>query len=139
MSSATRRPVSVRALLIPADLARPCRLLDLTLTAAAFSDAIGGGLLDEALTDTGTTTPPRTGYTLYADADRHTKQLPDNPRATLLAARLGWIDLADHLHLLGDLLLTGTDPTGNDTDLPHTVIDAAHRAALLPCTCRDGR
>jgi hypothetical protein len=126
-----KRPVSVRALLIPADLQRRCAVRELALTAAALSDAIGGGLLDEALSDT----VGGLDYCLYADADRHAKRLPDNPRAVLLAARLGWIQLADRIHLHGDLLLTGTDPAGNDTDIPYAVIEAAHRTGLLPCAC----
>jgi hypothetical protein len=123
--------VSVRALLIPADLARRCAVRELALTAAALSDAIGGGLLDDALTDT----IGGAGYCLYANADRLTKLLPDNPRAVLLAARLGWIHLADRIQLLGDILITGTDHTGNDTDLPYALVEAAHRTGLLPCHC----
>jgi hypothetical protein len=122
------RPVSIRALLIPADLARRCAVHELPLTATALSDAIGGGPLDEALTDT----INDAGYCLYADADRLTKHLPDNPRAALLSARLGWIHLADRIHLLGDVLLTGADDAGNDTDLPYALVEAAHRTGL-PC------
>jgi hypothetical protein len=133
MSPAPRkRPVSVRALLIPADRERHCAVRDLTLTAASLSDAIGGGLLDDALSDT----IDGSGYCLYADADRLAKRLPDNPRAVLLAARLGWADLADRVGLLGDLLIVGADPSDNDTDVPHTLIVAAHRTGLLPCHCQ---
>jgi hypothetical protein len=126
-----RRAVSIRALLIPADLQRRCAVLELVLTAAALSDAIGGGLLDDALTDT----IDGAGYCLYADADRIAQGLPDNPRAVLLAARLGWIHLADRVQLLGDILITGADDTGNDTDLPYVLVEAAHRTGLLPCYC----
>lgn len=129
-----RRPVSVRALLIPADQTRTCQLLDLALTTATFSDAIGGGLLDEALTEAATG-PTEPGYTFYADADRTTKQLPGNPRAVLLTAHLDRTRLADDINLHGDILITGTDPGGNDTHLPHTVINAAHHTRILPCAC----
>jgi hypothetical protein len=129
MSPAPRkRAVSVRALLIPADLERRCAVQELALTAAALSDAIGGGLLDDALTDT----INGAGYCLYADADRLTKLLPDNPRAVLLAARLGWIHLTDRIQLRGDILITGADHSGNDTDLPYALVEAAHRTGLLP-------
>lgn len=123
-----RRAVSIRTLQVPADLARHCTVHEIALTGAAISDAIGGGLLDDALTDT----LDGAGYCLYADADRLTKHLPDNPRAVLLAARLGWVHLADRIHLRGDILITGADDAGNDTDVPHAVLVAAHRTGLLP-------
>jgi hypothetical protein len=121
--------VSVRALLIPADLERRCAVQELTLTATSLSDAIGGGLLDEALIES----LDGIGYCVYADLDRVTRGLPVNARIAVLAARLGWIDLVDRAQLRGDLLIVGADDQGNDTDVPDTVIEAAQRCGLLLC------
>jgi hypothetical protein len=123
-----RRKVSVRALRIPANVERRCAVQELTLTAAALSDAIGGGLLDEALVES----LEGVGYCVYADLDRVTRGFPVNARIAVLAARLGWIDLIDRAQLRGDLLIVGADDQGNDTDVPHTVIEAAQRCGLLP-------
>lgn len=64
--------MTVYALVIPADQRLPCDIRQIALTAGALSDTIGGAR-----------------YTTYADADRLTKRLPGNPRATQLAAHLG--------------------------------------------------
>jgi hypothetical protein len=57
--------------------------------------------------------------------------LPDNPGALLLAARLGCVDLADRIGLRGDLLLAGIGPDGSPADVPAPVLDAAIRGGLL--------
>jgi hypothetical protein len=123
-----RRRVAVHGLLIPADTSARCRLVELALTAAALSDSIGGGLLDEALIES----LDGVGYCVYADLDRITRGLPVNTRIAVLAARLGWIDLVDRAQLHGDPLIVGADDQGNDTDVPYPVIEAAQRCDLLP-------
>lgn len=123
-----RAQVSARALIIPTNLARPSQITDLALSAATLSDAIGGGLLEDTLIDTF----DGTRYCVYADADRLVRRHPQNHRAVLLASRLGWLDLVDRFHLLGDILILGADDTGNDTDIRHPVIEAAHDTGLLP-------
>jgi hypothetical protein len=113
--------VSVVALVIPADPTKRWQTTELALTAGAFSDAIGCGLLDEALIDT----LDGLRYCIYADADRHEHHLPDNTRAITLAKHLGWADLIDTFHLLGDILIVGADDHGHDTDLPTPALLAA--------------
>jgi hypothetical protein len=46
--------------------------------------------------------------------------------------------MADRIALLGDLLIAGADPAGNDTDVPYAVIMAVHSTGLLPCHCPHG-
>lgn len=58
--------------------------------------------------------------------------LPDNPAAYLLAARLGYADLAERLGLRGDLLLAGVTADGAPCDIPHAVVHAAVAAGVLP-------
>jgi hypothetical protein len=58
--------------------------------------------------------------------------LPNNPAAYLLAARLGYADLAERLGLRGDLLLAGVTAEGAPCDIPHSVVHAAVAAGLLP-------
>jgi hypothetical protein len=123
-----RGRVCVRALIIPTDLTRPCQVTELALTAAALSDAIGGGLLDDILIDTF----DGARHYVYADAERFTHRHPVNHRAVLLATCLGWLNLIDCFRLLGDILILGADSTGNDTDIHHPVIETAHRTGLLP-------
>lgn len=126
-----KRPVVIRALLIPADLDRECRILDLPLTAAALSDAIGGGLLDDAVS--GVIDSAR--YCVYLDADRRSGHAQENPRAVRVAARLGWERLAEQIQLRGDILITGLDARGNDADLPLALAELAHHSGLLACSC----
>ena len=122
-----RAQPSIWAMLIPADLARPCVVLRLPLSGIRFSDAIGGGLLDETICSA------KTGqeHTVYQDADRDTHHLPHNHRAATLATRLDWPHVEDRLSLRGDILITGIDASGLDTHLPHAVLLSAVRAGLL--------
>jgi hypothetical protein len=118
----------VRALLVPADPGRAGAVVVLPVSSVAFSDAIGGGLLDDAHHDT----IAGTGYCAYLDETRTTKDLAINPRAHELATRLGWAELADTLDLRGDVLIVGTDPGHRDLDVPTGVLTAATATGLLP-------
>lgn len=135
-------PREITALLIPADPGEPCTVLALPLTSVALSDAIGGGLLDDAYygsvtsnTD-GSAEPVATqdagsgGYCLYLDEDRVPRQLPLNDRAAALGIRLGWPPRHDVV-LRGDVLVTGATPTGRDTSVGAGVLTAAVRAGLI--------
>jgi hypothetical protein len=62
---------------------------------------------------------------------RRVADLPDDPNALLLVARLGCVDLADRIALRGDLLLAGIRPDGAPADVPPPVLQAASRAGLL--------
>jgi hypothetical protein len=120
---------TVRALRVPADLTRGCVVVTVPLTGAELSRQIGGGLLDEAHTDTTTAG----AYTVYADLNRvpgHNPGLPRNDRAVRLATQLGWGDQVERVGLFGDVLLVGLDHRGDDTDLPTPVLDAAERVGL---------
>ena len=63
---------------------------------------------------------------------RNLASLPNSPAAYLLAARLGYADLAERLGLRGDLLLAGMTADGAPCDIPHAVVHAATAAGLLP-------
>lgn len=68
---------SVLGLRIPADTESPLALAVLRLTASQLSDAIGGGLLEDALIgDAG-----RSGYPFYLDEHRVAKGLLPHVRA----------------------------------------------------------
>jgi hypothetical protein len=121
------RPGTVIALLLPADEQRPCQVVLVPDSAVGFSDAIGGGLLEEMHHDV----IAGTHYCVYGDEERQIKPLPPNPRAAVLAARLGWIDRVDRLGLCGDLLIVGAQTPGRDTDVPLDIIAAAIRGDLL--------
>jgi hypothetical protein len=99
----------------------------LRLTASELSDAIGGGLLEDALTaGTG-----GFGYTFYVDEFRVAKGLPGNSRAAVLAARLGHVTRAWLADLRGDVLVLGCDGRLDDVSVPQFVVDAAVRSGLM--------
>jgi hypothetical protein len=117
----------IHALLVPADPDRPCLVLALPPTATALSDAIGGGLLDDAVY----ATVNNLGYCVYLDERRHPLGLPGNRRAALLATHLEWLALAWQVGLRGDALVAGVDRDGNDTDVPLAVVGVAGVTGLL--------
>lgn len=123
------RAVTVRALIVPADLRRHVEVRELALTSAALSDVIGGGLLDDALH----ATYADCWYTVYLDEGRADLRLPANERAAVLSARLGTTDRHWLAGLRGDALFVGSDPHRNDEDLPRAILDAARTAGILPC------
>jgi hypothetical protein len=118
----------VTALLVPADPTSPVRAIRVDDRAQAYSDLIGGGLLEEV------TVRLADGHLLsfYLDEHRIRAGLPDNARAAVLAARLGLHDRGLLAGLRGNLLLTGLDPHHVDTDIPPAVLSAAWRVSLLP-------
>lgn len=126
---------SVLALRLPADDRIPVGLVRVTASATAFSDAIGGGLLD----DTVDGLVDGCGYVVYLDEHRVRKGLPGNQRAAVLAARLGHVQRQWLADLRGDALIVGCAPSGADTDVPDGAIDAAARSGLQPEYDRPGR
>jgi hypothetical protein len=122
---AGRGPVLV--LRVPADERVPVGLVRVAASAVAFSDAIGGGFLEEALDGV----VDGRGYTVLLDEHRVPKGLRANQRAAVLAARLGHTNRAWLADLRGDALVVGCGRGGADADVPDGVIDAAHRAGLL--------
>jgi hypothetical protein len=120
----------VLVLRVPADERAPVGAFQVALSAAAFSDAIGGGLLDETLDGS----VDGAGYVLLLDEHRVTKSLPGNQRAAVLAARLGHLNRRWLANLRGDALVVGCGPGGTDADVPDGVIEAAARSGLL---CED--
>jgi hypothetical protein len=112
---------SMNAILIPAEPNRPVTLLLLPDTAAAFSAALGDVLLDAV-------PAMHAGQrcALYFADDTVTR--PDNPRAAVLAARLGLHDRAVQACLRGDVLVTGLAPDrDDDQDVPELVVAIAVR------------
>jgi hypothetical protein len=118
---------SVLGLRIPADAESPLALAVLRLTASALSDAIGGGLLEDALTAEG----DGAGYTFYLDEHRVAKGLRPNGRAAVLAARLGHVNRAWLADLRGDVLVLGCDGRLDDVGVPRIVMEAAARSGLV--------
>jgi hypothetical protein len=116
----------IAALLVPADDGHPLRVIRLEDRAQAYSELIGGGLLEEtpALLSDGQ------AVALYLDEDRVAAQLPPNPRAARLVALLR---LRPHWprELCGDLLVTGLNAWQADTDVPGAVLAAARSCGLL--------
>lgn len=117
----------VLALRIPADESMPCELVRVRSSAAAFSDAIGGGLLDEVAFDRGGCPP----YSAYLDEDRDRKRLPVNARAEALSVWLGWPERCEPVRWEGDVLIAGMGEHGEDRDVPGVVLDAARRSRIL--------
>jgi hypothetical protein len=117
----------VSGLLIPSDAGLHCTIRDITLTAVALSDAIGGGLLEDGLL--GEISGAR--FCFYLDEDRVAKGLPPNERAAVLSARLGQTDRTWMASLRGDTLILGCDERLNDTDVPLRVVEAARATGLV--------
>jgi hypothetical protein len=116
----------VTALLVPSDLDRPVALLDLEDSSRVFSGVLGGGVLD----DTSALTHGGDVVAVYLTAER--LRLPDNPRAAVLAPRVGLYARNLLAGLRGDVLLTGRDPMGADIDLPDEVLQGATQAGIMP-------
>jgi SAM-dependent methyltransferase len=117
----------VLALRVPADDRAPVGLVRVAASAAAFSDAIGGGYLDDTLDGM----VDGHSYVVLLDEHRVPKGLPGNQRAAVLAARLGHVNRAWLADLRGDVLIVGLGPGGTDEDVPGGVIEAAARSGLL--------
>jgi hypothetical protein len=118
------RTAPVLGLLVPAEAGHPVRVVLVAASSVAFSDAIGGGLLDDALT--GVCEGGR--YGVYLDLDREAKNLAPNDRAAVVLVRLGRVERAVLAGLRGDALLVGIDARGGDCDIPAGVLVAACRA-----------
>lgn len=118
------RTAPVLGLLVPAETRQPVSVVLVWASSVAFSDAIGGGLLDDALT--GVCEGGR--YGVYLDLDREAKDLPANDRAAVLLTRLGRVERAVLAGLRGDALLVGIDVRGGDCDIPAGVLVAACRS-----------
>lgn len=112
---------------IPADTGLPLSLMVLWLTEAALSGAIGGGLLEDALTGE----QDGHGYVFYVDQHRVAKGLPGNERAAILSARLGHVTRAWLADLRGDVLVLGRDRHRDDVSVPRLVVDTAMRSGLF--------
>ncbi len=118
---------SVLGLRIPVDAGLPVSLMVLRLSSSALSAAIGGGLLEEALT----AEIAGGGYTFYVDAHRVAKGLAPNDRAVVLSARLGHVSRAWLEDLRGDVLVLGCDARLDDVSVPRFVVEAAMQSALM--------
>jgi hypothetical protein len=126
--SRPRHQTLVTVLAIPADPREPALVIRLEATAAALSEAIGGGLLD----DDGQGEVSGERFTLYVDEERCTRGLALNDRAARLSARLGLLDRRWLAQLRGDALLVGLGPRNEDRDVPLPVLTAAFRSGLTP-------
>ena len=116
----------ITALLVPADDARPVRLLQVEDRSRTFSEVIGGGLLEE----TAAQLPDGQVVALYLDEDRVSDDLPANPRAARLASHLRLYQRMP-VDLRGDLLVTGLDAAHADMNVPPAVVTAARRVGLI--------
>lgn len=94
----------------------------------AFSDIIGGGLLDDTLV---LELPGGVAVTCYVDELRHERGLPPNPRAATLLASFGMVEAGILDTLRGDLLVTGVDRRGADVDVPERALALAKSCRLL--------
>lgn len=122
------RVAAVLALLVPAEGKAPVSVVLVRASSVAFSDLIGGGLLDDTVA--GVCEGGRFG--VYLDADREAKDLPANDRAAVLLVRLGHTDRALLAGLCGDALVVGIDVRGGDCDVPAGVLVAACQAGARP-------
>ena len=111
----------VLALRVPADDGEPVTVVLVRPSSVALSDAIGGGLIDDALV--GGCEGDRFG--LYLDEERVAKNLPPNDRAAVLLVRLGHTDREWLAGLCGDAVIVGVDGRGGDCDVAAEVLVAA--------------
>jgi hypothetical protein len=118
---------SVVGLVIPADLRMRLLVTVMAATSSGLSAAIGGGLIEDALTGQ----VGGAGYTFYADQNRVMKALPGNDRAAVLAARLGHTQRELMAGLRGDVLVLGCRGLTEDVSVPRGVVDAARQSALI--------
>ncbi|HET9658451.1 MAG TPA: hypothetical protein VFP72_24070 [Kineosporiaceae bacterium] len=118
---------SVLGLRIPVDAGLPLSLMVLRLSLPELSDAIGGGLLEDALTGE----RDGSGYVFHVDAHRVAKGLPGNERAAILSARLGHVTRAWLADLRGDVPVLGCDRHLDDASVPRFVVGAAVRSGLF--------
>lgn len=116
----------VLALRVPADAGEPVSVVLVRPSAVALSDALGGGLLDDAFV--GSCEGGRFG--VYLDEERVAKNLPGNDRAAVLTARLGQVDRSWLADLRGDAVIVGVDVRGGDCDIPAGVLVAACQGEL---------
>jgi hypothetical protein len=117
----------VLVLRVPADDRAPVGLVRVAASAVTFSDAIGGGFIEEALDGS----VDGRSYVVMLDEHRVPKGLPGNQWVAVLAARLGHVNRAWLADLRGDALIVGCGRGWADTDVPDGVIDAAARSGLL--------
>lgn len=113
----------IRVLCVPARTIHACAVLVLPDHSVDFSNAIGGGCLEEVPVDL-----HGQGCCVYLNADRCA--LPVNTRLTSLVQALGSNALAEG-NLRGDALLSGLMPTGEDTDVPEAVLRTARCVGFL--------
>lgn len=109
----------IRVLRVPARTLQPCAVLVLADRSVDFSNAIGGGCLDEVPVDL-------QGHPCCVYLNAHRGALVLNTRLISLVQALGWVTPQD-VDLRGDALLSGLMPTGDDTDVPEAVLHAARR------------
>jgi len=112
-------------LLVPADPVREVFMVVVADTSAAISDALGGVLLDDAVTWAASGGAWVSAY--LGEARAHER---DNPRLSVIATRLGLVDRAFHTAARGDALIVGSLPTGVDVDLPARVVAEAARTGI---------
>lgn len=118
----------VTVLRVPADPGESLALLQVKDSSVAFSDMIGGGLLDD-----GTRGLVQGDLFVFCvDEQRVLRALPVNGRAVVLSARLGQVDRRWLAELCGDVLLVGLDRCGGDGNVPLGVVTAALRCDLGP-------
>jgi hypothetical protein len=118
----------VTVLRVPADPGEPLTLLQVKDSSAAFSDMIGGGLLDDGMRGM----VQGDLFVFCVDEQRVLRGLPLNDRAVVLSTRLGQADRRWLAELRGDVLLVGLDRCGGDGNVPLGVVTEALRCALGP-------
>lgn len=120
---APRPPQLLTAVVIPAERGRPVRSVLVEASTRAYSDLLGGGLLEEVLA----VLPEGGAVALYLDERRVQRGLSVNPRAHRVATRLG-LSPPFLGTVRGDILITGLDHGGADTDVPSEVASVARRS-----------